>query len=324
MKHLIPLFLLLILLVVSCHKKTEKVKFLVYTDLHHDLIPDAEERLKTIIQNAEKNKVDFMIEIGDFAFALPKNVVIKDILNSTTIPTYHTLGNHDMDKNSKKEYIDFWELPAAYYYFDRSVFRFVVLDSNFFIDEEGNEQHYDYGNYYIDESRREKFSKEQLKWLEKLLQDRDHIYILFAHGPVNDQVTSVSYNKEIHGILTKAVSEGTKIAAVLGGHNHSDNYHVIDGINYLQVNSASYYWAGSDFINTERYPQEVYNQYPALKYMVPYNSALYAIIEMDDKGNMKVIGTEGNYLPPLPDEKALNEAFIYPCSPDIKSRNISF
>lgn len=323
MKRLILLFLLLVIL-ASCEEKAEKVKFLVYTDLHHDLIPDAEDRLKTIIQNAERNKVDFMIEIGDFAFALPKNKVIKDILESTSIPTYHTLGNHDMDKNSKNEYLDFWELPAAHYYFDRGMFRFVVLDSNFFIDDEGNEQHYDHGNYYIDESRREKFSKEQLTWLEKLLQDKDHIYILFAHGPINDQVTSVSYNQGIHEILKKAVSGGTRIAAAFGGHNHSDNYHEIDGINYLQVNSASYFWAGSDFVNTERYPQEIYDRYPALKYMIPYESTLYAIVEMDNKGNMKITGTEGNYLPPLPDEKALNEAFIYPCSPDIKNRNISF
>lgn len=318
-KILVSLFLLSIFGLQA----QEKIKFLLFTDLHHDLVHDSEERLKTIISRAEAEQVDCILNLGDLAFALPGNLVIKEILNATSIPKYHVIGNHDVDKTSKQEFVDFFELPAAHYSFDRGIFRFVVLDSNFIIDEEGNEQHYDHANYYIDNRKRERYSREQHQWLEELLTDPSRIYVILSHGPVNDKVTEIDKNAEIHTIIRDAHKKGIKIAAVFGGHNHSDNYHVIDGINYIQINSASYFYGGEKFSNTDRFSPEIYKKYPIYKYSIPYDRPLYAIIEMDNSGKLSIKGTKGEFVKPDPDEDLLKE-LPYPCTPVIVDRIISY
>ncbi len=312
----------ILFLCFSCQTHEEKVRFLVFTDLHHDLIPDAKERLQVIIEQAEKNQVDFIMDIGDFAFALPENQPIKDIVNATSLEMYHVIGNHDADKTSKQEYIDYWGLPSGHYYVDKGKFRFIILDSNFFIDKEGNEHPYDHANYFGEGLLRERFSKEQHGWLKNLL-NTDQICVIFSHGPINDGYKEVIDNKSIHEIIIDARKKGTRIAAAFAGHIHSDNYHVIDDINYLQVNSASYIWGGERFLNTERYTEELNNKYPALKYTIPYESALYAIVEIDSSGKITITGSKSKYLEPAPDEDLLKTQ-PYPCSAEIRDREISF
>ena len=42
------------------------IKFALFTDLHHDVIPDGLERLNSFITRAREAEVDFIIELGDF------------------------------------------------------------------------------------------------------------------------------------------------------------------------------------------------------------------------------------------------------------------
>lgn len=324
MKHFFILLAFMLWAGVSVVCAREKVKFLLFTDLHYDIMPDGDERLRAIGEAARKNKVDFVIELGDFVPPFPKYNAVKELLHALPMPVYHTLGNHDIDRTDKQAYVDFWEMPAPYYYFDRGKFRFIVLDSNFFEDKDGTIRPYDKGNYYAySEEQRNRFGQTQLKWLEELLQDTAHIHLVFCHGPINDGYASIVANNDIHGILTGARSKGAAIAAVFGGHIHSDNYHAIDGIHYLQVNSASYIWGGDEFVNTERYPDSVYRQRPALKYTIPYEKAVYAIVEADDKGNITIRGTKGRYVQPETDPELLKTK-PYPCSPTIENRKLKY
>lgn len=325
MKQLVyTLLLLTAAFLFSCQPKEQAVKFLLFTDLHHDLIPDGKERLQTIIEAAEQHNVEFMVELGDLAFAIPQNEPFRQMFDNTTIPTYHVIGNHDVDKTSKQEYVEFFQLPAAHYYFDKGPFRFVVLDSNFFIDEAGNETPYDHGNYYVKGERRDRFSEEQHRWLEDLLKNKKPIYVILSHAPINDRIAVPGKNRSMHQVIKDAMVSGTRIAAVIAGHNHSDNYQVIDRINYWQVNSASYFWAGNDFYNKERYPEEMYEKYPNLPYMVPYDTTLYAIVEIDSKGTITVKGVQGNYVKPDPDPALLKKKIDYPVSASMKDRELTF
>lgn len=301
----------------------EKVRFVLYTDLHHDLIPDRPEALRTITGVAEKRKADFLIDLGDLAFPLPQNRVIREILDSAKMPIYHVLGNHDMDRTDKQAYMDFFGMTAPNYYFDMGKFRFIVLDTNYFLDKEGKEHPYANANYYgapvLDH-----VSGEQVEWLRGLLADRSKIVMIFSHAPLNDKYDGVAQYMGIHRIITEARNNGTRIAAVVGGHNHSDSHFLIDGINYLQMNSVSYIWGGDAFVNRDSYPDSVYRRYPSLQYCIPFAVPLYAVFTVDTRGNLTIEGVEGSYVSQSPDEQKLQEQKLYYCSPSQQSRKLKF
>ena len=117
----------------SENKTAKPLKFGIITDVHKDLIPDADERLEKFIKEAVKRKVDFIIQLGDFCFAESKNLGFLGIWNSFKGPKYHVLGNHDMDRNSKPEMLEFLGMPKTYYSYDIGGYHFVVLDANFSI-----------------------------------------------------------------------------------------------------------------------------------------------------------------------------------------------
>lgn len=303
-------------------RAAERVKFLLFTDLHHDLIPERPAALRGIVAAAEREKADFLIDLGDLVFPLPQNGVIRGILDSASVPVYHVLGNHDMDRTDKKTYLDFFGMKAPNYYFDRGKFRFIVLDTNYFLDKEGDEHPYENGNYYgapvLDH-----VGGGQAEWLEALLADRSKIVVIFSHAPLNDRYDGVEQYAHIHKMITDARDGGTRIAAVVGGHNHSDSHYVIDGINYLQVNSVSYIWGGEAFTSREHYPDSVYKKYPALQYCIPYAVPLHAVFTVDSRGRLTVDGMEGSYVAPAPDVVKLAKK-PYRCSPSVESRKLKF
>lgn len=317
-------FLLLVccLAVWGCTSRpaSEEVKFLVFSDLHYDIMPDGDERLQTILEQARKSGAAFVIELGDFVSLGPGAEKVRAMLDESPVKVYHVLGNHDLDNTDKTAYTTFWGMPAPYYYFDRGKFRFIVLDTGRYIDSNGVCTPYEKGNYYsVEESKRNRFGCEQLEWLDGVLQDTTHICMLFCHGPVNDGYDRIVQNKAVHRIITDARNQGTRIAGVFGGHIHSDNYHSIDGIPYFQINSASNIWGGEAFCNTERYPDSVYRAHPSLKYVVPYETSVYAVIEADAAGTVTVRGTKSRYVKPEAD-RTLLETKPYPCSPEIADR----
>lgn len=323
MKSILISVCLLLAAMATPSQAAERIRFVVYTDLHHDLIPGGPQKLRTIISAAEKNKANFLIDLGDLAFPLSQNRVIPAMLDSVRMPVYHVLGNHDMDRSDKQTYMDFFGIQAPYYFFDKGKFRFIVLDTNFFLDKDGNEVPYANGNYYGPGIVREHVSAEQVEWLKKVLADNTKICVIFSHAPLNDQYNRVEQYAHIHQLITQARDNGTRIAAVVGGHNHSDSHYQIDGINYLQVNSTSYIWGGDEFRSKAHYPDSVYRTYPSLQYCIPYAVPLYAIFTIDTRGNLTIKGVEGSYLPPLPDLEKL-AAQPYRCTPSVDDRKLKF
>lgn len=316
-----PLLLILALLFMYPSFSQNHLRFLVFADLHYDLMPDGDSRLETIFQAARKNNVGFIVNMGDLAAPIPRYQILKDKLSQSPVPIYHIMGNHDTDNSGKQVFMDFYGMEKPFYYIDKGKFRFIFLDSNHYIDKDGRTKDY-YKRDYVRSKQIDRYSPEELQWLEKTLQTQQTC-LLFSHAPINDNYGEIINNVDIHKIITTARANGTTIGAVFGGHLHSDNYHVIDGIHYLQVNSASNIWGGSQFTNTERFPAEVYQQYPALKYIIPYRDALYAIVDIYTNGKVKIKGTKSSYIPPAPDpEKLKNKP--YPCSAKIVDRKFNY
>ena len=89
--------------------------------------PGGDERLDAILARAKRENVDFIIHCGDFCHNPHAETVALEKYNNFEIPTYHVLGNHDMDKLSLEETVAAYGMPAEYYYFDKNGFRFIKV-----------------------------------------------------------------------------------------------------------------------------------------------------------------------------------------------------
>ncbi|CDN31235.1 hypothetical protein BN938_1140 [Mucinivorans hirudinis] len=306
------LFILLLITVIA--QAQERVRFLIFSDLHCDLIPDADIRLQQIMDKAAQEKVDFVVELGDFIFAKEGN---RPLLEKTEgVELYHAMGNHDMDICTKEEYMNFVGMAAPYYSVDKGKFNLIFLDTNSFVDENGTEQDYANGNYYRSGITRERIGSKQL---ENLMIDPEKINLIFSHQPIVDPYSEAVVNDDVHNKLADLVSQGVKIVA-FAGHTHSDNHRVVEGVNYIQINSSSYFWAGEKYADTTRYPSEVYAKYPSLKYVFPYQEPLYAIVTISDRGEIEIEGRSSKWIGTAPTQVET----AHPLSNSIQSKKFSF
>lgn len=288
---------------------SQQTKFLVFSDLHHgNIMPDCQERLEKIIRIAEQNEVDFIVNLGDFAWACEQNNWIRDMWNNLEIPHYLIAGNHDFDSNDKETFKKFYNLESTYYTFDHNQFHFIALDTNYY---RYGERDYDYafGNYYPYD--REYISKEQLEWLEADIRRSDKICVLLSHVRLNYPNTSGGCGnyKQLHELLLRMNEEAgwKKVCLAINGHNHTDSYQCWDGIHHIDINSASNEWVGSEYgilEPNEDYDEEVHKLHPYLKYVIPYKEPLCAIITLDGKKRrLEVRGMKTSFIGPSLEER---------------------
>jgi len=297
-------FIIIISLICnSCNQNSGNnatIKFGICTDVHKDIMYDADDRLQEFISDMSEQQVDFIIELGDFCFPKPENNDFLKIWNSFTGPSYHVLGNHDMDISSKQVTIEYLDMKSNYYSFNMKGFHFVVLDPNNFIDSTVYVP-YNNSNYYKHAGTRGIIPPEQLSWLHEDLAETEHPTIVFSHQSLYGKSTRRNV-AEVREILENANDKAgfTKVIACINGHTHSDKHTEINGIHYIQVNSMSYQWLGSDYAYPDRYPEEINEKYPSLKYTAPYKDPLYAIVEIQKGDYIKTEGRQTEWVSPSP------------------------
>lgn len=279
----------------------KKIKIGICSDIHHDLMPDAKSRLQSFIDEAKESNVDFIIQLGDFCLPKSGNIPFLNIWNQFKGPKYHVLGNHDMDKGSKKEVIEFLGMENAYYSFDMGTVHFVVLDPNGYM-KNGKYEDIDHGNYLKSPGRdRYYISKEQLMWLEQDLKMTQKPTILFSHQSFQNP-KACKNGEKVRDILEKTNKEAgfNKVIASFSGHDHTDDYVQINGIKYIQINSMSEMWLGRKYKCDTRYTSNIYKNHSALKYVAPYKDPLYAIMEIDPKQYINIKGKTSTFIAPGP------------------------
>lgn len=272
------------------------LSFGIISDVHKDLMPDADDRLEAFIQEANKRKVDFIIQLGDFCFGEEKNNEFLAIWNKFERDKYHVLGNHDMDRNTKKEIMAYWQMPKPYYSFDKNGIHFIVLDANF-IQEGGNFIDYANANFYIDASKRTFIHPDQINWLKKVLEQTNSPTILCSHQSLWHPKWGVKNGAEIRAILKENKS---KIICCLNGNNHIDLHKTLDGIDYIDINSASYQWVGDEFSSNKRFPKELYKKFPNLPHIAGYTSPLFCFAKVSTEGTFTVEGRQSSWMKPSP------------------------
>lgn len=319
MKHLF-LSLLVCLGFTACQKETKPVTFAVVSDLHQDIAHDAEERLGTFLRAANDNQVDFIIELGDFCMPKEENKPFLKRWQDYAGEKYMLLGNHDMDNCSKEEVMQFIGMNNRYYSFDKGDFHFIVLDPNNIYDGEKYIP-YENGNYFGYGEKVSYVDPEQVEWLKKDLQSTDKRCIIFSHQSFE---CSSQNREEIRKIFeNENLRAGyKKVAVAFSGHDHTNYMKEINGIAYIQINSASNQWVGEKYACPERFSDEINQKRPALKYTLPYKDALYGIVTLTGDG-MQLKGVKSEFIAPGPEELGITDR-PQPLVPWIEDLQLTF
>lgn len=269
------------------------LRFGMIADVHHGLMPKAEERLEAFLEEAAQRDLDFLIQLGDFCHPHPDAHAFVKLWEQADVPRYHVLGNHDMDLGAKREIMDLWKMEHNVYSFDAGAYHFVVLDCNF-LHVDGAYVDYEHGNFYVDDKLRTFIHPEQLEWLEDELASTNRQTIVFTHQAL-DEVWNGGLAKNrraIRRIFAEANKQAgfQKVIACFSGHHHLDEHSTIDGIHYVQVNSASYYWVG-----------EGYGR------MAAYRDPLFAFVTVGAEG-IVIEGRQSVFVAPTPVDLAFPDA----------------
>ncbi len=261
-----------------------KATFGICADLHTEFIHDAPKRMEQFLKDCAKNNVDFCVNLGDFCPPGETNYKHKNeilaMLNSSSIPFHHVLGNHDMDENSKSEVLEFMGVSAPHASFDVGGIHFVILDACHFKTDDGYAS-YDHGNYKTAFSENVPvLPPSELEWLKADLEAAKYPSVIFSHQSLIESRTGIRNPEDFRRVIRSAPN---KVIMAMCGHEHVDRVELFEGVWYVCVNSMSYYWAGERY-DHETFGKDIESIYPLLRFVFPYKEAVYAIVTVSDKG----------------------------------------
>lgn len=243
----------------------ESVKIGIITDLHQDIMHDAPRRLQGFINHIKKDKPDAIVQLGDFAIPKPENKQVIEAFNNAHHKALHVLGNHDTDGGfTKEQCLAAWKMPAPYYAQQLKNIWLIVLDGN----DKGSPTHK--GGYaaYI--------NPQQVNWLQQKLAEINEPAIIISHQPLAGPM-AVDNAAEIQELLSRYQ---TKILLCINGHTHIDTLYKINGVQYVHINSASYFWMGEKYKH-ESYSPEILKTHPWIAYTAPYKDSIFATLTID-------------------------------------------
>ncbi len=278
-----------------------QVKFSVFADLHHhDPFPTfAKERLQKIRERAEQNKVDFVIHCGDLCHGPVhgNNPEIVKQYAEFPMPTYHCMGNHEYQFDSHEDALAGYGLKSGYYFFDCNGFRFIVLDlNNMLVD--GKTVPYSSANSFRTPEKQAlvTMGEDQFAWLEQTIMDSPYPCVLFSHQSLERVHSGMLFaeQQKIWAMFRRANSDRQRILMAVNGHHHRDNLRILDGIAYLDLNSASSEWIG-DPGHQGYLPAEIYQQYPQAHRNIYFTEPVHAVITLREDGYVKIEGMQSEF-----------------------------
>lgn len=275
-----------------------KIKFCLFSDFHYweGHYPQGIDKLEEIMSAANKENVDFVISCGDLCHNIPTSDKVQETYfrNPYKIPVYNCFGNHEQEAvDSTEEVCRIQNMKNTYEYYDFNGFRLIILDTNYFKDEDGvikrNPPH-SYGRPDGD-----RLGPEQLSWLEEAINTSPYPCILFSHASFEKGAEGSPDAAAVREILQKANTEQPgKVLMCCNGHYHRDNISVSDNILWFDVNAAlNVEWQPK--INT-LFPEEFINTARMTKNCCFSVDPLYAIVSVSDDGHIVIKGQKSDYL----------------------------
>ena len=291
--------------------KNNSVNIGFITDIHHGFCSDGLERPSVFIKEASSRKLDFIVQGGDFCYATKEAQECMDLWNTYKGEKYHVLGNHDMDKVTKKEAMDFFGMEKNYYSFDKGDFHFVIMDGNYIM-KDGKYEDYANANFYIDQANRSLVNPEQIEWLKQDLEKTDKQTIIISHQAF-DEIWD-GWSSPSRFAVRKVIDDANnrtdyqKVIACFCGHHHVDDHSYINHVHYFQMNSASYFYVGDGYGSDGS--------------RAMYKDSVFAFLTLDPSGHISIEGRKSSFMHPTPSEK--NHPDAPRLSASISDRNVNF
>ena len=111
-------------------------------------------------------------------------------------------------------------------------------------------------------------------------------------------------------------AHGNKVRLVVNGHHHTDALRFIDGIPYLDLNSANYkYYAESHRL----YPAEYRKAHTGAGHVIAWEDPISAVITLDAAGRLTIEGQESSFFMGISPGKAGFPPRDRPITPCIQS-----
>jgi predicted phosphodiesterase len=223
------------------------VKFGIVTDSHYaDSNPignryfrESVQKMAECVELMNQMKVDFLIELGDLKDqGLPPNrentliylQTIENVFKKFKGPTYHVIGNHDLDSISKEDFLRTVSntkisSDLKFYSFNFNRLHFIVLDANF----KSDGADYRNGNFEWQDTN---IPSAEIEWLKMDLKATNDPVIVFIHQKLDCEGDLCVNNAEE---VRETLDESSKVLAVFQGHNHNGHYSQIKGIHYYTL-----------------------------------------------------------------------------------------
>ena len=302
------------------------VKVTVFSDLHYHPAwykTEAAVRLEAIQKRALASGSEFLLHLGDFTHKpSAAQELIRQYLEFQ-LPGYFVLGNHEFDIDSYETVLKSMKMDSGYYCFDRSGFRFVVLDENYFRDFPGIYFHYSERNYFDHPKSRDWMPPEELDWLRDTVLKSPYPCVLASHAPM-DSVSGhgVRCRDEVRAIIRDSQTTPGRVILCLNGHYHRSGLDMIDGVAFLDVNSASFNWVPKPH---HLYPEEWYKKYESIGNQVIYKAPVSAVVTIDsDTETIEIEGVKNSFVCGVSTEDSGNSSGYRLSTPDMISAKISF
>ncbi len=275
---------------VGQDRPARRIRFGLIADIHQDVMPDGLVRVDAFVRAMQEAKADFILQLGDFCVPAPRNQPFLDAWNRFGGPRFHVLGNHDMDGGyTREQSAAFFGMPHKHCAFPAGPVRGIVLDGN----EPGGKA----GGY------KRFLGAEQLAWLRQQLTQGDRPALVFIHQAIDaDHDGCLENSAAVRGVLEEAERAiPGSVVAVFSGHLHLDDTRVINGIRYVQINSASYWWLNNPAARRETYPPEVHKAHPFLTHVAAYRDPLWALVTLDfESAELVIQGRHTQWVGPDP------------------------
>ncbi len=228
-------------------RKERPVRFGMVTDCHYaDVDPagtrfyrQSLDKLGECVARMNAEDVDFLIELGDFKDqgrppvkqdTLAYLEEVEAVFQRFDGPTYHVLGNHDVDSISKPQFLarvtnTGVDRTRSHYSFDIKGLHGIVLDANYRSDGAD----YDRGNYDWTDAN---IPADELDWLRRDLAAARGPAVVFIHQLLDGAgAVYVKNAAEVRDVLERA----GKVLAVFQGHHHAGDCNEINGIHYYTL-----------------------------------------------------------------------------------------
>jgi predicted phosphodiesterase len=282
----------------AAKREEEGVRFLAFADIHYstgNFWPNANrEWLDRILERAVAEKADFVMSLGDMTFGVGQGKVreyVRRYNEFKPVKTYHTLGNHDFENTMPEVVDEVFGLERGYYSYDLKGFRFIVLDPHYHL-KDGKLERYTKRCSYPEEKAWCLLPPEELGWLRQTVLDSPYPCVVFVHESIEPECGCVQNRDEIISIFSEANARRPgAVRLVVNGHTHRDHFRFLDGIAYLDLNSASYDISRKH----DAYPEEFRKRCGSAYCILTWNDPLSAVITLTPSGGLKIDGTESSF-----------------------------